>query len=59
MTAARVLELMRVERQCVSNADECDRDCTRCELVQDTGELLAAYDEVVRVYKVLAKWEDQ
>ena len=46
MTIKRALELMQIEKECVSRGDTCGRDCGNCELVQDTDELLEAYDIV-------------
>lgn len=42
----RIIELLRIERECVSRA-VCDRDCGKCELAQDKNELLAAFDGAI------------
>ena len=47
MTLSRAIELLGIERECVSR--DCDRDCGMCDLVQDQAELLEMYDEVIRV----------
>lgn len=47
MTLSRAIELLGIERECVSR--DCDRDCGRCDLVQERSELLEMYDEVIRV----------
>ena len=39
------IRLLKIERECVSR--DCDRDCAKCDLVQDRGELLAAFDEAI------------
>ena len=49
MTDFRMLELLKIERECVSRADTCDRNCASCDLVQDTNELLEMYDKVIRL----------
>ena len=41
------IRLLKIERECVSR--DCDRDCARCDLVQDRNELLAAFDKAVAV----------
>ena len=51
MTIKRALELMQIEKECVSRGDTCGRDCGNCELVQDTDELLEAYDKVITTLK--------
>lgn len=48
MTIERALALMRIELKCVErNQNGCDRDCAKCELVQDTQELITAYKRVI------------
>ena len=48
MTIERALALLRIEVKCVEhNKDGCDRNCARCELVQDTQELITAYKRVI------------
>ena len=49
MTDFRMLELLKIERECVSRGDTCDRNCASCDLVQDTNELLEMYDKVIRL----------
>lgn len=48
MSIERALALMRIELHCVErNKNGCDRDCARCELVQDTQELITAYKRII------------
>jgi len=49
---------MQIERECVSRGDTCDRDCGKCELVQDTDELLEAYDIVQAALEKFVEKED-
>lgn len=51
MTIQRMIELLAFERKCVESADECDRNCAECNLVQDTDELLEMYSEVILLLK--------
>ena len=44
MEMKRLKQLMEIERECVIRGAECDRDCGKCDLVQDTDELLKAYE---------------
>ena len=46
MTIERAQELMLIEKQCVIRAKHCDRQCDKCDLVQDDEELRDAYDLV-------------
>ena len=45
MNTERIIELLSIERECVSR--DCNRDCGACELVQDRKELLTMYDAVI------------
>ena len=51
MTTDRALYLMWIEHECVTRAgdEKCDRNCAKCDLLQDTGELLSAYEYVIRI----------
>lgn len=50
LSREEVLDLLKTERECVSRADRCDRDCEKCPLVRDTADLLAMYDAVIKYY---------
>lgn len=43
MDLKRAAELMNIEKQCVKRASTCDRDCAKCELVQEDSELIEAF----------------
>lgn len=45
---AKTLEAMKTERECIAR-QQCDRDCSRCDLVMDTQELLDAFDAVISI----------
>ena len=51
MTTARALELLKIERKCVMrNHDHtCNRNCAKCDLVQDDTELIAMYNAVINI----------
>lgn len=50
MPLGRVIELLKIERECVQrNEIGCDRDCAKCDLVQETQDLLEAYDKAVGI----------
>lgn len=61
MDRIRAAQLMAIERQCVERADECDRDCANCDLVQDRAELLEAYElahnALIESAKLPAEWK--
>lgn len=46
MDYERAYSLMDIEQRCVLRASDkrCDRDCEKCDLVQDSKELVAAYE---------------
>ena len=41
----KILHVLRTERECVSR--DCDRDCKKCDLSLDQGEILTAYDTLI------------
>lgn len=47
MTKQRAIELLEIERECVKRADNCDRNCASCSLVQETDEILEMYSYVI------------
>lgn len=47
MDLKRIYELLNIERTCVMNGNECDRNCKNCELVQDDKELILMYDILI------------
>jgi len=53
MTKERMIELLKIEHECMRRGahNECDRDCAKCELVQDDRELDEMYTGVVALLK--------
>ena len=52
MNLKRAIELMKVERECVTRNDDvhCDRDCANCDLrglLEKTDDIIDAYDTVI------------
>lgn len=45
----KVIEGLKIERECVSR--DCDRDCAKCDLVQDREWLLSVYDDALELLK--------
>ena len=45
----KVIKGLQIERECVSR--DCDRDCGKCDLVQDRDWLLSVYDEAIELLK--------
>lgn len=52
------IKLLNIERNCIRHADVCNRECDKCELVQDTDELLEMYDAVVKNLEKLKEYEN-
>ena len=52
MTNEEIVELIKIEKQCVLRADTCDRQCDNCDLVQDSNKLLEMYDEIIYILDV-------
>lgn len=45
----KVIKGLQIERECVSR--DCDRDCGKCDLVQDRDWLLSVYDDALELLK--------
>ena len=45
----KVIKGLQIERECVSR--DCDRDCGRCDLVQEMDWLLSVYDDAIDLLK--------
>lgn len=50
MNMQRVVDILKTEKECVSRQDKpfgeaCDRDCSKCDLVLPTKDVLKAYKE--------------
>ena len=48
----RAIELLKIERECINRNNQpfgknCDRNCSKCDLVQNSEELLEMYDYVI------------
>lgn len=53
MTIQRMLELLKIEHECMlrGSHDDCDRNCADCELVQDDGDLHEMYTDIIALLK--------
>lgn len=51
MTLERMIELLKIEHECVlrASADICDRDCGKCDLVQSDKDLDEMYQNVIEI----------
>lgn len=51
MTVHKVLELLRIELECIkrNNGSSCDRNCSQCDLVQDSQELIDCYETAIQI----------
>ena len=61
MEESRVIELLRIERECVRRGSTCNRDCANCDIVQDTDELLEMYGtaiELISAYQRRMEYEE-
>ncbi len=45
----RVIKGLQIERECVIR--DCDRDCGKCDLVQERDWLLSVYDDAISMLK--------
>ncbi len=55
MTNDRILELLEIERECVTQQSKggCDHDCEHCHLAQSDSEILEMYDDLIYVWQDL------
>jgi wyosine [tRNA(Phe)-imidazoG37] synthetase (radical SAM superfamily) len=53
MKNSRILELLKIERECIQrNCDKtCDRNCGYCDLVQTDEDLKEMYDSLILEYE--------
>ena len=51
MTLRKVLYYMKIEKACVlrNENNECDRNCSECDLVCGTEDIIKAYDIVIDI----------
>ena len=51
MTIQRIHDIMKNELRCVQRNElkECDRDCSKCDLLMDTDEIIQAYNDVLKI----------
>ena len=45
----KVIKGLKIERECVSR--DCDRNCAKCDLVQEREWLLSVYDDAIELLK--------
>ena len=58
MTIDEAIALVKIERECVIRADVCDRKCEKCDLLQDSAELIDMYEHLAEWLELL-KWYEQ
>jgi len=53
MTTKRIIELLEIEHQCLlrNTNNECDRNCEKCDLVQNDGDLHEMYTDAITLLK--------
>ena len=58
MTIDEAIALVKIERECITRADICDRKCEKCDLVQDSNNLIDMYEQLAEWLELL-KWYEQ
>lgn len=50
---SRCIEILQYEVECIKRQDteKCDRNCAKCDLVQDTEEILSVYQQVIALLR--------
>lgn len=51
MIVQRVVELLKIELEYIkrNNGSSCDRNCSQCDLVQDSQELIDCYETAIQI----------
>lgn len=49
MESEKIIEILKNEMACVIRADQnrCDRDCSKCDLLRDSAEIIQAYVDAI------------
>lgn len=45
-----IINLLKKERECVIQAEHCDRNCAKCHLVENPDKLITMYNQVIKEY---------
>ena len=46
MTENEAVKYMRIEKECINR--DCDRNCAKCDIVQEVDDLNSAYDAAIK-----------
>ena len=49
----KIIEILKNERECIVTAENCDRNCSKCDLVMAPDVLMNNYDKAISCLKVL------
>ena len=49
MTIERMIELLKIEHECITRGATCDRNCANCDLVQKDTDLDEMYRSVIGI----------
>lgn len=52
MTNEEAIKIIETEYACVLRAEDCDRDCSNCDLLLDSGDILDAYSRALSCLSV-------
>ena len=53
MTGEKAITLLRNEIECVKSCDTCDRDCGKCSLVRESGDIIDALEYGIRAIRFM------
>lgn len=57
MNIDQYISVIENEKACVMRANECDRQCNKCELVMDDKKIIATYDFVLSKLKMIKEYQ--
>lgn len=59
LTIDEAIALVKIERECVIRADVCDRKCEKCDLLQDSTELIDMYKQIAEWLRELKDYREK
>lgn len=55
MTENEAVKYMRIEKECINR--DCDRNCAKCDIVQEVDDLNSAYDAAIKALEEVQQYQ--
>lgn len=56
MTANEAVKYMQIEKECINR--DCDRNCAKCDIVQEVDDLNSAYDAAIKALEEVQQYQE-